>query len=59
MTPEEISEVLAEALDRHKTTTPVAYKVDRGRLLDGRPFLAVSLPGGKCVRITLEEEDWA
>jgi hypothetical protein len=58
MTPDELIELISRSLDYHKAVTPVAYKVDRGRLLDGRQFLAISLPGGNCLRVTVEEEEW-
>jgi hypothetical protein len=55
MTPDEIAEVLAEALDRHKERALVAYKVDRGEWSDGTPWLYVDIPGGDKFRIAVEE----
>lgn len=55
MTKDELAEILADALDRHKASALVTYKIDRGEWSDDTPYLVVDIPGSDTFRITVED----
>jgi hypothetical protein len=58
MTKEELTELLAEAIDRHKAATQAMFKVDRGETEDGASRIRLDLLGGDCLLVTVERLSW-